>query len=166
MDGAGITTGNARGIGNTAKDATYLACEPNAAALGRNAAMRWEKNDTARAKPIVADGRKTCQGNPRDIRLSRPCPQSQDWECGGLRHDRIISVRQQRMNGKGHRLLCHLWVLATSCRRLAMLPPAMSPCQAQRHPQYRAAFRSRWQGWCPIIVKVHVYRDSTNSRAY
>lgn len=43
MDGAGITTGNARGIGNTAKDATYLACEPNAAALGRNAAMRWEK---------------------------------------------------------------------------------------------------------------------------
>ena len=57
-------------------------------------------SDTAQAKPIVADGRKTCQGKPRDTRLSRPCPQSQDWECGGLRHDRIISVRRQRMNGK------------------------------------------------------------------
>lgn len=58
------------------------------------------ESDTAQAKPIVTDGRKACQGKPRDTRLSRPCPQSQDWECGGLRHDRIISVRRQRMKGK------------------------------------------------------------------
>ena len=58
------------------------------------------ESGTARAKPIVADGRKACQGKPRDTRLSRPFPQSQDWKCDGLRHDRIISVRRQRMNGK------------------------------------------------------------------
>lgn len=33
------------------------------------------ESDTAQAKPIVADGRKACQGKPRDTRLSRPCPQ-------------------------------------------------------------------------------------------